>query len=219
MQYNTQYTIPYFISGDNPKLLITTGTHGDEFHVIPKVEQVINELAQELPKFMYIPEISPSAVKAKSRKNGFGNDMNRNFGNLMDPESIALKQILSKLTGTLGISFHQDFEFPKFYVYDTHTMDVDDLEDLRSQVRTLGVPLYSGIDQIEDPMLGNRVVDGYVGGMGAPSEAGLFIEDWAMNYGYISRFFTFEIPHEHPRAKDLIRLCIKFSLRFLKQHG
>jgi hypothetical protein len=103
------------------------------------VEQLIGELAHELPEFMYIPEISPSAVKAKSRKNSFGNDMNRDFGRLNDPEASALKQILGQLSQVVGISFHQDFEFPQFYVYDTHLMSPEDLEDLL-QVRELGVP-------------------------------------------------------------------------------
>ncbi len=218
MLRNVERTIPYTVNGKNPKLLIATGTHGDEFHVIPMVAEVIKELHRELPDFLYIPEVSPTAVVARSRINGFGNDINRNFGLLDDPEADLLKQILHKLSGAVGISFHQDFEFPQFYVYDTSQMGESDLSELRNKVRALGVPLYSGIDQIEDTALGNEVVDGYVGNIGRPSKLGGFIEDWAMHYGYLSRFFTFEIPHEHPRAKELIRECIRFSLRFLPTH-
>jgi len=216
VRFRNKKGIRYFQKGVNPRLLILRGTHGNEFHILPKVTKVVQELMLTLPDFVFIPEVSPSAVTLQSRKNAYGNDINRGFGQLSDPEVDVLKEIMSTLSHVVAISFHEDLEFPEsFYFYDTHTLDQQRLERFRAQVKELGVPLFSGIDSPEDSALSYPIKEGYVDFVGAASENGQFIEDWALNQGYFSRFFTFEIPHKYSRIPELLRLCIQFSLSLL----
>jgi len=70
--FNFQYSpqkIPYFLSGNNPQLLIVSGTHGDEFAIISSLDEIIQKYIDDLVPFMYIPELSPSAVRQKTRTN------------------------------------------------------------------------------------------------------------------------------------------------------
>src|SRR3989344_8617189 len=77
----------YFLKGSHPKLLIHSGTHGDEYEVIDLVEKYIRRYEAKLPDFIFVPKVSPSAVAAKTRKNSQNADINRTFStNSIDPE-------------------------------------------------------------------------------------------------------------------------------------
>ena len=45
----------YFIKGKNPKLLIHSGTHGDEFEVIDIVKKCVLKYEDKLPDFVFVP--------------------------------------------------------------------------------------------------------------------------------------------------------------------
>jgi len=96
--------ITYWIKGKNPNLLISSGMHGDEYQVIDLVFKYLRKNYRELPDFLYIPHLSPSAVKKGTRKNKFGHDLNRSFlKRATDKEALTVKRILSKRKFTLFI--------------------------------------------------------------------------------------------------------------------
>ena len=58
----------YFLKGVKPiSLQIDTGMHGDEKEVIPVVKDILDTHLPKLKSLLYIPEISPSAVKLETR--------------------------------------------------------------------------------------------------------------------------------------------------------
>lgn len=193
-----------------------SGTHGNEYHIIPAVTKAVQKLSLNLPDFMYIPEASPSAVALKTRENECGHDINRGFSELVDSEVNSLKEVLSTLSSVIAISFHEDLESQEFYFYDTHCLGSLQLEGFRSRVRALGVPLRTGIDDPDDPALSYMITDGYVDHVCTLSGKGQFIEDWAINEGLFSRFLTFEIPYRHTRVAELLQAGIEFSLSLLE---
>jgi len=200
--------INFYQCGNNPELLILSGIHGDEFHILPYVKAVVEELEVKLPDFVFVPEVSPSAVKLKTRLNGYGNDINRHFGALQDPEAVALRELLSKHTFRTRISFHEDLEFhQEFYIYDSASLPQSDLERIRAQVSALGVTLRNGPDE---EGLDFDVVDGYIENAAQKYGTSLFIEDWVPEGAKIPRSFTFEIPNIEDKISDLVRLCINF---------
>ena len=215
MKFQKRKGITYFQKGKNPQLLIMSGTHGNEYHILPTVVSVVQEMESILPSFMYIPEASPSAVKQKTRVNGCGHDINRGFGKLVDPEVLALKELISPLSHVLGISFHEDLEFQEFYFYDTHSLGSEQLDKFRKQVKELKVPLRTGFDQPDDPALSYAIKEGYIDFVGAASKNGQFIEDWAMYHGHFTRFLTFEIPYKHEQVALLVKNCIQLALTLL----
>lgn len=205
----------YHKKGSNPKLVILSGTHGDEYHVIEPLIELVQAEYSILPDFLFIPEVSPSAVDNRSRKNKFGHDINRGFGKLVDDEILTLKKLFTSLTDGVVVSFHEDLENQQFYFYDTSSLGETLLEDFRASVRKLEVPLFSGIDDPTDPALSYEIKDGYIDLVGVADENGPFIEDWAMFGGNFSRFFTFEIPYKHEKLPELLHTCIQLALKLV----
>ena len=111
---------------------------------------------------MFVPKVSPSAIRLKTRKNKRGIDINRGFldGN-SDPEILANIKIASLYDFETCISFHEDPVVNYFYIYDSGLIDNKRLSILRSRVLKLGIPLLTGIDDPEDPVLGNKFYKGY----------------------------------------------------------
>ena len=117
-------TINYFQKGKSPKLLLMSGTHGDEYGVIQPLKNIIDKYSEKLPDFIFIPEFSPTAVKLKTRRNKFNHDVNRNFfENTDDPEAKTVMNIVANFNFKMGISFHEDIEYDSFYMYDSEKMD------------------------------------------------------------------------------------------------
>ena len=189
-------TIDYFQKGTGPILLLMSGTHGDEFGVIEPLKKTIDKYLNKLPDFIFIPEVSPSAVKLKTRRNKFGHDVNRKFfENTDDIEAKTVMNIVSKYKFKLGVSFHEDIEYDSFYMYDSEQMDERMLNNFKANVKELDIGLYSGIDDIKDTTLGQTIVDGYFTPLHKPKKItnGDFWE-WSLINNYVKRLLYPEIP-------------------------
>lgn len=185
--------------GNNPKLLLLSGTHGDEFEVIASVKKALKKYSSILPDYLYIPEVSPSAVKLKTRINEDGKDLNRSF---FDETSI--KEV-RKLTETVKkhqfdtcVSFHEDPEFDKdVYLYDAFGPNIQGTEQIsryRKAVESVGLRLLNGLDDPSDPALGNVFCDGYHWWPPIKENKNGFFPDWAFTGGYIKRYLNPEVP-------------------------
>ena len=154
----------YFVSSENPKLLIHSGTHGDEGGVIQHVKAALEKYESLLPSFVFVPEVSPSAVKLKTRVNSKGNDLNRVFLSNSEDEEVRLNiEVIKDKKFDLFVSFHEDPEYSDYYVYDfgygeeKNKLVLEHNEFLKKQ----GVGLLNGVDDPTDPKLGYKFVDGY----------------------------------------------------------
>ena len=70
-------SINLFMNKEHNSVLVLGCMHGDE----PQGEYLINEYIKEKPdtKLMFVPCVNPDGVKAKTRVNSNGVDINRNF--------------------------------------------------------------------------------------------------------------------------------------------
>ncbi|OGK14164.1 hypothetical protein A3C98_00335 [Candidatus Roizmanbacteria bacterium RIFCSPHIGHO2_02_FULL_37_15] len=189
-------TIYYYQKGASPVLLLLSGTHGDEFGVINPLKQVINKYLSKLPDFIFIPEVSPSAVKKRTRRNGFKNDVNRNFfEKTKDIEAKANMEIVARYKFKLGLTFHEDPQLDSFYLYDSEIMSSKLLHTFKAHIKEQNIGLYSGIDDANDVSLGNVLDDGYIT---VPAHAKKIIHgdfwDWSLLNGYVKRLLCPEIP-------------------------
>lgn len=189
------------INGQNPKLGFFSGIHGDEWRVISSVRKVIDAYKTKLGSFVFIPELSPSAVKLRTRKNAERIDLNRSF--TQNPQSKEAKKIISILqpyTFELCVDFHEDTELSGVYLYDS--IDVEGSEVLasfRNQVKRVA-PLFSGVDDKTDKQLGRRANQGYR--VSLPPEKDEngnytyegFFDFWALIEGKTKRWMTLEVP-------------------------
>ena len=162
----------YYLKGENPKLLIVSGTHGDEPDTVPIVEEIVERSHDQLPDFLYVPEISPSALKLGTRRNVNGIDVNRSFyAGVNDEEVRQLMSLWSNYSFDLFLTFHEDPTNSEFYLYDgtieenregRHLEGTQRLYLLRQDVLSAGVPLFNGVDDPDDPGLGFKAKDGYI---------------------------------------------------------
>ncbi len=153
--------LEYFVKGNNPKLLIHCGTYGDEYDVVKHVENAVIKYEEQLPDFVFVPIVSPSAVKLRTRINDNGKDLNRIFfSDSTDPEVLANIEIIGENKYDLFVSFHEDFEFPDYYIYDEGFTNLKQnmILNHNSQISKLGFTLFNGID---DPILNNVFLNGY----------------------------------------------------------
>ncbi|KKT73543.1 MAG: hypothetical protein UW68_C0007G0028 [Candidatus Collierbacteria bacterium GW2011_GWB1_44_6] len=188
----------YFISGSKPKLLIHSGTHGDEFEVIDHVQAAIQKYEKDLPPFIFVPRVSPTAVKNKSRVNTFGHDLNREFFTDSDDFEVQSNiKIIKDMKFDIFVSFHEDWEYPDYYVYDVGYSNRNDrlVLDHNQKLKEKGIGLYTGVDDPEDPDLGFEIVDGYIK-MVHPAnyhDDGT-ISAWALNRQIAENYYCLEIP-------------------------
>ena len=187
----------YLQQGKNPKLLILSGTHGDEYEVIESVKKSIKHYKKNLPSFMFIPEVSPSAVKLGTRENINMVDLNRSFfENTKEQEAKDVIKLLSKYKFETCLTFHEDVDENRFYMYDSENIeDTNTLKSLRKKIKDLGVQLYSGVDDPDDPVLSYEIVEGYksVRPKDYPANSGLF-DEWAFQAGIVNRIIYIEVP-------------------------
>ncbi len=161
---DTLIDFEYYIKGKNPKLLIHSGTHGDEFEVIDLVKEAIVKYEDLLPDFLFVPYVSPSAVKHKIRFNSSGLDTNRIF--FADTDEIEVMEnikILKHHTFDLFVSFHEDPESEEYYIYDSGLDKIDNIfvKQHNFFLRSNGIKLLNGLDDVNDPSLGYEFKDGY----------------------------------------------------------
>ncbi|MFH0773389.1 MAG: hypothetical protein V1922_03700 [bacterium] len=196
-----QATLEYFVYGNNPRLFISSGMHGDEYKIISSVCKSIKLNLKNLPSFIFVPIVTPSAVEKKTRNNKMGQDVNRGFiVNGTTDESKAMISIIGSNKFDLVVSFHEDWEFGEFYMYDELADDENrDISSLYTKFKQKliknGVGLFNGIDDPNDPILGYKFTDGYATTRHKKREKenGPF-ESWAISQGISSRCFTPEIP-------------------------
>jgi predicted deacylase len=190
-------SIEYFLSQENPKLLILSGTHGDESDVIPLVERYIETHRSTLPPFLWIPHVSPSAVAMGTRTNKQNNDINRQFKTgTHDIEAQDIMEILSLYHFSLAIDIHEDSDHTdSFYFYDSEQMEEQKLASVRKAIQQTGVQLYTGIDDEQDENLGLKAVDGLIitPYEHFPAKTG-FSASWLLSQNIVDRFITPEIP-------------------------
>lgn len=204
--------------GCNPTIFFVSGIHGDEHEVIEPLRNLLNEKAVTQPacfgSHARVLIAHPSAVETASRTvNGI--DLNRQFPMKVDPDYPQAKLLTEsflehKHVHTL-FSFHEDPLEDRFYFYyqatkdDAGNMDlvIKDLRDaLISQVESLGIPLYDGVDDID---LGYWVDRGFCA-VAADSVHDNTFESWVVQkeiHGHpaIQREFLFEIPGTLPIEK------------------
>lgn len=171
--------------------------HGDEYEIISCVDNYVEQHEQELPDFLFIPQVSPSAVAQKTRKNTWGHDVNRNFfASATDPEALALMKFLKDFRFAVCIDFHEDPDRLRgCYLYDSDRFTFEDLTKLRHALLQSGASLYTGIDDPADAHLGWRVRDGYISMPfdSLPRQAG-FSGRWFLEQKIVTRTFTVEVP-------------------------
>lgn len=213
--------IPYWIKGSKPRLLIISGAHGDEYEVVSIAAREIEQRINALPDFLYIPELSPSAMRRKTRLNENGEDIERNFyDGSAHREACAIMELLRGKKFDFCISFHEDREWKGFYVYDISQMaDRHRFDILNNELLERGITLYTGIDDIDDTLLGNQVDKGYVH---IPINESLCIKPffgaWLMNQGIVSHMIVPEVPMRisHAEKKYIIEKCFCCVEKLLK---
>lgn len=208
-----------YISGNSPRILITSGIHGDEFETIDLLSSVLLQYSASIPPFFYIPQISPSAVTSKTRHNANLLDLNRNFySDSTEPEVVRVREVLQGMSFDLHMSFHEDLDpaVNSFYVYD---LGLDGIENkhLKSFAQSIEKELYpilNGLDDPADTALGYEFENGYRRFITTPdnSENGT-IEDYVLLRHGAKNVWTPEIPGLAPRVTK--RLIIEKFIREL----
>ena len=182
---------------NDPKLLILSGMHGDEYDVISCIKRYLEKNKDTLPNYLYVAEVSPSAVAAKQRQNIFGHDVNRQFFDPpTDPEVKSFMEILTPHHFNLSLNFHEDPDLTgTFYLYDSGQLSEDQLVQLRSQIIEHGAGLHTGKDDPLDANLGFHVEKGYISTPYEvlPADAG-FSWVWFAKHGITKRSLDIEIP-------------------------
>jgi hypothetical protein len=210
-----QNSTEYFQKGEKPSLLILSGTHGDEFKVIESVTSFIKDKYENLPSFLFIPAVSPSAVKQKTRVNVNGVDLNRIFkGSIQDKEAIAIQTILNPFHFKISLSFHEDPENESFYMYDSGLFEPEQLQVFKDLLHTSNVLLFSGIDDSEDPLLGLTIQEGYYSVNPKYDYSDGYLMDYVIQNKICERFITLEIPGKVSQEENLrITSAVMNSLR------
>lgn len=196
-------TLTYYQSSKTPKLLIVAGFHGNETDVVEPLRDIVLANARRMPPFIFVPVACPSAVAAGTRLNKNNNDINRFYYlNSPEDEAQALMKLIAGQQFDVAYSFHEDPGETRFYLYDMGDgVEGTKIDKLLLSVVNLGVELYNGIDDLEDPTLQIEIVDGYY----------LEKEEQAMKHGFFNGYLAKsnlahshvnpEIPGAIPKAK------------------
>ena len=192
-----QSTMHHLQKSSDPKLLLLSGMHGDEYEIISCVLAYIKNHDAILDDYLFIPEVSPSAVAQRTRKNAWGHDTNRSFFvPAIDPEVAAFMKIVSDFHFDVCIDFHEDADRTKgCYLYDSDVFSAQQLTHLRAAITKTGASLYTGIDDPADANLGWHIRDGYISMplKSIPPIAG-FSGRWLLEKNIVKRAFTVEMP-------------------------
>ncbi|MEK7577615.1 MAG: hypothetical protein AAB492_03320 [Patescibacteria group bacterium] len=209
----------YHVRGSEPKLLILSGTHGDETEVTDCVTRYIDTHQSELPDYVYIPELSPTAVKLKTRRNLFGHDLNREFiHEPIDPEVITAMKILDPFTFSLCIAFHEDPDRrTSFYMYDSHILRDTELLEYRQLITQTDAKLFTGIDDPADGKLALHVERGYIHTPILGKHDTGFSMRWLIEDHKAQRVFNPEIPGKADMdlKQRLVDMIFEYSIPFV----
>lgn len=211
--------IPYVVRGSDPKLLILSGTHGDEYEVTEHVTAYLDSNQAKLPDYIYIPEASPSAVQLKTRRNKYGHDLNREFlDDPVDPEVIANMYIINPYLFDLCIAFHEDPDRSvSYYMYDSEVLTDAQLKAYRDGILSTGAKLYTGIDDPADKKLSLHVEKGYISTPIIGDRETGFSMRWLIEHKKARRVFNPEIPGRADQhlKKQLVAAVFQFCLTFI----
>lgn len=210
----------YFVSSDEPKLLIHSGTHGDESEVTDFVIESLEKYKDQLPPLIFVPEVSPSAVKLGTRNNYLNHDMNRTFlSDSTDPEVLANIEVVKNKKFDLFVSFHEDPTQTNYYLYDVgYKVPENDLVMKHNMLlKNKGVDLLNGIDDPDDPDLGYELKDGYIKMVHPKNyhDDGT-ISAWVLNRHITDEYLLPEIPGKHNRDTKRMIVDTFFSEVILK---
>ncbi len=213
---HTNGAVQYFQKGTKPSLLILSGMHGDESEIATCVATYISAHSDTFPEYVYIPQVSPSAMQQRTRVNAGGHDINRKFKSTTDdPEVHALIKILSQHIFSLCVDFHEDPDLSdEVYMYDTGRLISSELDTFKQTVVSSGFQLHTGIDDPLDTNLGYDVEDGYVSMQDEVLDDTGFASDWMIRHGVTKRVFTLEVPGKasNERKRALVNILFPFFL-------
>lgn len=170
--------------------------HGDEHEVVGILQNYLNLHKNSFSDYFYIPQLSPTAIGTRTRRNAQGNDLNRSFlNNTDDIEALKIMNDLNGQNFELALDFHEDPELSEFYMYDSGKIEENELTDFKNSMRSSGIGLFSGIDDEGDPLLGFKFEEGYASFLGVPhSEMAGTLWDYSLKHGITKRMLTLEIP-------------------------
>lgn len=190
-------SLTYFVFQPPPSVIVLSGVHGNEYESGTLLERELIHHPSEFGHFLYVPRVSPSAIRLKRRTNANGLDVNRQFtDHSTDSEVTALMALLCDVHASIAIDVHEDPDnTDNMYVYDTAVMNPGDLKRYRDTVTATGMKLFTGIDDVDDECLMRRITDGYVSyTVGDSNRDPGFAVHWMVRHGIIKRGFTVEIP-------------------------
>lgn len=102
-----------------PVVYISTGMHGDEPGGPEALLHLLENGLLDRPLSFYIcPMLNPTGFLRGTRENSRGEDMNRDYYHLKNPEVNGHVAWLSKRAADLFISLHEDWESGGFYFYE-----------------------------------------------------------------------------------------------------
>lgn len=199
---HVQDTIDYYQHGEHPRILFLSGMHGDEYQSAEILAMLLQKEHLVHVPFLYIPAVSPSAVKNGTRKNADGHDINRQFINeISDSEAKRIVDIVSLHSFTSVFDIHEDPDrTSEFYLYDSQRMSADVLNQYRRTIEHSGTKLFTGLDDPDDHDLGCHIDQGYYYFRNLKNTEGFFSK-WALEKGIAKRIFTVEIPGKATRDK------------------
>ncbi|KKU46749.1 MAG: hypothetical protein UX64_C0002G0005 [Microgenomates group bacterium GW2011_GWC2_46_7] len=199
-------TTKYIFSGNRfrEKILIVSGIHGDEGDIIPYLKIFLEQKTKEFP-FLFIPELSDTALQKKTRENDLNQDLNRNFfDDSQNHEISSVMETINKFEPySLAISFHEDLEFSETYIYDVGEKFYPlNLNQWKKSVIKSGIELLTGWDELDESKpLRSFITDGYSYASSA-IDNGMF-EYWVVHKKLAKRSLTIEIPHNaSPTQKE-----------------
>lgn len=217
MVKHTIDTVKYYTHLESPRVIFLSGMHGNEAESSELLEQWLIENAETLDSFLFIPQVSPSAVRQGTRRNAQGNDINRQFiEETTDQEVLQVMKILKGQSAILCLDVHEDPDRTQgFYIYDTGVMTKQELETYREAIQKTPFKPYSGIDDIDDEHLQRMIEQGYVSLRPTDSEVSAgFGSVWMLKHHIVSRVFTMEVPGKAAKEDKaaLIRTMVPFLL-------
>jgi hypothetical protein len=107
------------------RVLLTSGTHGDEPAGPPAVLQFLEQVCADPEpallgtfEFWVLPCLNPHGYIHGTRENGDGVDINRTFEDGSTPEAAAVRQLLKGQRFDVLVEFHEDWEYEGYYLYE-----------------------------------------------------------------------------------------------------
>jgi len=190
-------------------ILLLSGIHGDEYEVISSITKYLKVNKEKRNLFLYIPKVSPSAIKHKTRNNKNNIDINRSFlNNTKDSEILALKNKLKGFSFSAAFAFHEDCDRKnEFYMYSSHNINPQIFLNLKKQLNAINISLFNGIDDPSDPVLNNPIHNGLLVSPIKKEGKGT-LWPWLQKNNSITYCIDFEIPMKASQ-------CIKDRLIYI----